>query len=119
MNSVSRHTVTYIFMPLDISDAVCCGYTVHGKYLTGEIFGEPCTLFNEENFGEYATVSAYAIYVFHVSVNIGEENFGEWPIFPLPKISCVRYSLSVSARVHNNGLLVLVYILLGCGHLTL
>ena len=23
-------------------------------------------------------VSAYAIYIFHVSVNIGEENFGGW-----------------------------------------
>ena len=31
----------------------------------------------EEKFGEQATVSAYAIYVFHVSVNIGEENFGK------------------------------------------
>ena len=32
--------------------------TVHRKYLAGE------------NFGEYATVSAYAVYAFHVSVNI-------------------------------------------------
>ena len=31
----------------------------------------------EEKFDELVTVSAYAIYVFHVSVNIGEENFGE------------------------------------------
>ena len=32
----------------------------------------------EENFGEKATVSTYAIYIFYVSVNIGEANFGEW-----------------------------------------
>ena len=32
----------------------------------------------EKKFGEKATVSAYAIYVFHTSVNIGEEKFGEW-----------------------------------------
>ena len=31
----------------------------------------------EEKFGEYATVIAYAIHVFRVFVNIGEENFGE------------------------------------------
>ena len=33
---------------------------------------------DEENFGEKATVSAYAMYIFHVSVNIDEENFDEW-----------------------------------------
>ena len=32
----------------------------------------------KEKFGEYATVSTYAKYVFGVSVNIGEENFGEY-----------------------------------------
>ena len=31
----------------------------------------------KEKFGEWATVSAYAKYIFSVSVNIGEENFGE------------------------------------------
>ena len=30
----------------------------------------------KENFGKQATVSAYAKYMFSVSVNIGEENFG-------------------------------------------
>ena len=32
----------------------------------------------EENFGKQATVSAYGIYVFRVSVNIGKKNFGKW-----------------------------------------
>ena len=32
----------------------------------------------EEKIGEKATVSAYAIHVFHVSVNIGKEKFGKW-----------------------------------------
>ena len=44
----------------------------------------------KEKFGE----SAYAIYVFRVSVNIGEENFGEWLIichFSPTKISRVQY----------------------------
>ena len=31
----------------------------------------------KEKFGEQATVSVYAKYIFGVSVNIGEENFGE------------------------------------------
>ena len=31
----------------------------------------------KEKFGKQAAVSAYFIYVYHVSVNIGEENFGE------------------------------------------
>ena len=34
---------------------------------------------DEENFDK-KQVSAYAIYIFHVYVNIGEENFGEWLI---------------------------------------
>ena len=52
----------------------------------------------EEKFGEQAAVSAYAIHVFHVSVNIGEKNFGEWDhnlpnlsVFPQPKFSHVQY----------------------------
>ena len=32
----------------------------------------------KEKFGKKATVSAHTIYIFLVSVNIGEENFGEW-----------------------------------------
>ena len=52
----------------------------------------------EEKFGEYVTISAYAIYIFHVSVmNIGEENFSEWltirqihQIFPYQKFSQVQ-----------------------------
>ena len=54
-------------------------------YRTQEIFGGgkfwrtiQVIAIGEEKFGEYATVSAYAIYVFCVSVNIGEENFGKW-----------------------------------------
>ena len=31
----------------------------------------------KEKFGKPATVSAYAKYIFSVSVNIGEENFGK------------------------------------------
>ena len=61
--------------------------TVHGKYLVGE------------NLVKKATVSAYAIYVFHVSVNIGEENFGKWftirqiyRFSPLPKFSRTVFS---------------------------
>ena len=45
-----------------------------------------------------ATVSAYVIYVFRISVNIGEECFSEWlticqicQIFPLPIFSWVQY----------------------------
>ena len=32
----------------------------------------------EQKFGERATVSAYVIYVFSVSMNVGEEYFGKW-----------------------------------------
>ena len=54
---------------------MCPMHTVHGKYLanpTGKTIGK-------ENFGELATVSAYILntLIFGVSVNIGEENFGE------------------------------------------
>ena len=56
-----------------------------------------------EKFGKKATVSAYAIYVFRVSVNIAKENFREWlticlirQFFPLPKFSCVWYFLLVA-----------------------
>ena len=50
-------------------------YTVHEKILvvknyTGRSYWRG-------NFGKKATISAYAKYIFIVSVNIGEENFGE------------------------------------------
>ena len=56
----------------------------------------------KEKFGEQATVSAYVIYVLHVSVNIGKENFGEWlmicQIFPILKFSCAWYTIQ---GIHN------------------
>ena len=60
-------------------------YHAMNIYRTWEIFGEEnfwqtmqVKANGDEKFGEQATVSAYAIYVVHVSVNIGEEDFGEW-----------------------------------------
>ena len=53
--------------------------SVHGKYLVGKILVNHAgkRLLVRKKFGEQATVSGYGIYTFCLSVNIGEENFGE------------------------------------------
>ena len=58
---------------------------ISSRYCTREIFGGgifwqtmQVKAIGKEKFGEKTTVSAYAIYIFCVSVNIGGENFGGW-----------------------------------------
>ena len=64
-------------------------YTVHWKILTGEILANHTGISYWR--GNLVTVSAYAKYIFSVSVSIGEEIF--WhnsPIFSQPKFFRVR-----------------------------
>ena len=79
------------------------GWSSPFQYRTWEIFGGEILAnyagraVDKENFGKKATVSAYAIYIFCVSVNIGKENFGEWLMihqirqFSPTKISHAQY----------------------------
>ena len=92
-----------------IKDEAVHSNTVHGKHLVGEILaGYVGRAIDEENFGEKTTVSAYAIYVFHVSVNTGEENLGEWLTicqihqFFLTKIfPCTVYVCPYSYKIYS------------------
>ena len=71
-------------------------YTVHGKILKGENFGELMALkvFGEGKFGE----SVGSLLKTLAFINIGGENFGELPTvrqirqnFPPPKFSHIQY----------------------------
>ena len=77
---------------------VCISYT--GNIWQGKFWQTmQVKAIGKEKFGEQATVSVYAIYVFCISVNIGKENLGKWLVihqirqfFLLPKFSHVQYS---------------------------
>ena len=88
--------------------------TIHCMPYTGNIWRRKISAnhtgksYWQEKIWWIATVSSYAIYVFHVFVNIGEENFGEWltirqnrQFFPLPKFSRVRYIRIVSWHLNT------------------
>ena len=48
-----------------------------GKFGQGNFGEQYIKVIGEKNIGKQATISAYAKYMFSVSVNIGEENFGK------------------------------------------
>ena len=74
--------------------------TVHGKYWWGKILANHAgKSYWYGKIWQKATVSVYAIYIFHVPVNIDEKKFGKWlmicqihQFFTLPKFSHVQHN---------------------------